>query len=394
MNTTILRVMLALMVGQAMSYGAARFERLAVTPEANLIEVMKDMIRNSHGEKATVKLSAGYFDIGTNTLTIPPGVTVEGEGQENTIIRGWVGYSTNVIVHPMSTGALCRVTVEAAARGSYLQMPIGGTYTLGHLPSTNIFLRQVKVIGESDGMAFIGTNCSGTVIDCEFYSKWDNVTLLDADESDGLVGAVWDFRNCRIENDVRGFSLIAAPTNNFALRVSGCEIGLTECTIIASNFVTGTAILCAGDTNYVRIQGGSVLSAGTNTAYTIDNGAAPEAYLVELQNTVTDQNLLAPSSAVTVRGNFNLLGSTSTINFPSIAAGGAFTNLVSVIGAKIGSPVLVGVPTNAVYVAGATNVVFTAEVYAPNVVSVRCANNGSGAVDPPSGTFRVTVINY
>ena len=393
MKKWICGVVVGLLVGHSMSKAAVRYETVSVTPEVNLIELMNDVRRNSRGEPAAVKLSPGVYDIGTNTLTIPPGCTVTGSGQENTIIRGWVGYVTNVIVQMMSTSALCSVTVDAGAKGSYLQMPIGGTYTLGHLASTNILLRGVKVTAESDGMLFIGTNCSGTVIDCEFYSKWDNVTLLDADETDGLVGGFWDFRNCQIINDVSGHTLTAA-TNNYALRVNGAEISLTDCTIIVTNHWDGTAILCAGDTNYVRLVGGSILSAGTNTAYTIDNEAAPTAYRVEIQNCATDQNQVKPGSLVTWMNNYNLVGATATINFPSIASGGAFTNLVAVTGATIGSPVLIGVPTNAVYIAGATNVVFTGEVYAPGVVSVRCANNGSGAVDPPSGTFRVTVINF
>lgn len=386
-------VMAVYTVGHLMSYGATPWLRVDATPEVNLVELMNDVRRNANGAPATVRLAPGRYELGTNTLIIPPGCTVEGSGQENTIISGTVGYTTNVIVHMMSTSALCRVTVDAAKKGSYLQVPIGGVYTLGHTPSTNIMVRQVKVTAESDGMVFIGTNCSGTVIDSEFYAKWDNVTLLDPNEGDGEPGAFWDFRNVRIENDVSGHTLTAA-TNNYALRVSGAVMNLTDCTIIVTNHWDGTAVLLAGDTNYVRLQGGAILAAGTNTAYTVDNSAAPEGYIIEVQNCAVDQNGQAAGSVVNWRNNYNLLGATATINFPSIGSGGAFTNLVSVPGAAIGSPVLVGVPTNAVYTAGATNVVFSAEVHAPGVVSVRCSNNGSGAVDPPSGTFRVSVFNF
>ena len=386
-------VLVGLFLRQLMVQAFEPVLRVSVTPEVNLVALMADVRRNANGAPAVVQLSPGIFDLGTNTLIIPPGCTVEGAGQESTRIVGSVGYTTNVMVYMMSTSALARVTIEPSKKGEYLQMPIGGVYTLGHPPSTNIIIREVKVVAESDGMAFIGTNCSGTVIDSEFYAKWDNVTLLDPNEGDGEPGAFWDFRNVLIHCDVSGHTLTAA-TNVYCLRANGAVMNLTDCTLIATNHWNGTALLLAGDTNYVRFQGGAILAAGTNTAYTIDNASAPEGYFVEVQNCAVNQNSVVPGSVVRYQNNYNFLGTTATINFPSIASGGAFTNLVSVPGATIGSPVFIGVPTNAVYIAGATNIIFTGEVHAPGVVSVRCSNNGSAAVDPPSGTFRVSILNF
>ncbi len=80
---------------------------------------------------------------------------------------------------------------------------------------------------------------------------------------------------------------------------------------------------------------------------------------------------------------------TATLNFGSTAAGAASDLTISLTGAALSDAVDLGVP-NAAQVA---NGVFYAWVSATNVVSVRYANtNLTTALDPASGSFKVTII--
>ena len=82
------------------------------------------------------------------------------------------------------------------------------------------------------------------------------------------------------------------------------------------------------------------------------------------------------------------LSGTSTLDFPSTAAGGSQDLTISVTGAALGQMVWLGVPNGSVN----ANCVFFAWVSATNTVTVRHLNNSGGAVDPASGSFTVAVL--
>jgi hypothetical protein len=85
----------------------------------------------------------------------------------------------------------------------------------------------------------------------------------------------------------------------------------------------------------------------------------------------------------------NIVSATATLNFASILAAGYEDLTITVTGAVVNDPVILGPP--ATILAGAS---FQAWVTAADTVTVRCNNVGSIAVDPASATYRVTVISH
>lgn len=79
----------------------------------------------------------------------------------------------------------------------------------------------------------------------------------------------------------------------------------------------------------------------------------------------------------------------ATLNFPSTVAGTSSTLTITVTGAADGDVVAIGIPNGST----ATNGVYTAWVSAANTVTIMFTNtNTITAIDPASGTFRVTVF--
>lgn len=79
---------------------------------------------------------------------------------------------------------------------------------------------------------------------------------------------------------------------------------------------------------------------------------------------------------------------TATLDFPSIAAAGHADLTITVKGAAIGDPVILGI-ANASALAG---LVFNAFVSAADTVTVRASNFTAGALDAASGVFSAVAI--
>jgi hypothetical protein len=85
------------------------------------------------------------------------------------------------------------------------------------------------------------------------------------------------------------------------------------------------------------------------------------------------------------------LTTTFALNFNSTSAGSSTDLTITLTGAANGDPVSLGVPNEAV----SGNGLFSAWVSASNTVTVRFSNNDlTSAIDPASGTFRVSIIKY
>jgi len=83
----------------------------------------------------------------------------------------------------------------------------------------------------------------------------------------------------------------------------------------------------------------------------------------------------------------NIKGS-ATLDFPSTAAQSSSEITITVTGAADGDIVSVGVPN----ASSNANSCYTARVSAANTVTVKFNNYSSSAIDPASGTFKVSVI--
>src|SRR5436190_1109817 len=85
----------------------------------------------------------------------------------------------------------------------------------------------------------------------------------------------------------------------------------------------------------------------------------------------------------------NQLIATATIDFASTAANTSTDSSgITVTGAAVGDPVIVGSPA---YLAGGG---FEAYVSAADTVKVRFSNNTAGALDPASGTYKIVVFKF
>jgi hypothetical protein len=124
---------------------------------------------------------------------------------------------------------------------------------------------------------------------------------------------------------------------------------------------TGVSRSAAG---VVKITDGSTgtgaLIAGSITAASLNLGGA----------TVTD-----------------ILSATATLNFGSIAAGAYEDLTITVTGAAVGDTVMIASPS------GTADITIMGQCWASDTVTVRATNNHlTTAQDPPSGTYRATVV--
>lgn len=120
------------------------------------------------------------------------------------------------------------------------------------------------------------------------------------------------------------------------------------------------------------------LTAGTNLT-TPENGA------VEYDG--TNYYVTSASTRYTLA---KTLTATATLNFTNTAAQNSSDLTVTLTGAADGDAVSVGVPNAAIN----NNSSYSAWVSAANTVTIRFNNFSSAAIDPASGTFRVSVIKY
>jgi hypothetical protein len=144
------------------------------------------------------------------------------------------------------------------------------------------------------------------------------------------------------------------------------------------NFIVGSAtdngykteIGVSGTAGYFKAGGFSVNSSGN--------------VIVPTQS-VTDNSTNAANTA-NVMSHF--LTASATLDFASTAAQTSSELTITVTGAADGDVVSVGVPN----VSSNANSCFTARVSATNTVTIKFNNYSSGAIDPTSGTFKVTVL--
>lgn len=134
------------------------------------------------------------------------------------------------------------------------------------------------------------------------------------------------------------------------------------------------------------------LAAGTATASTAPlkftsgtNLTTPENGAVEYNG--TNYFVTSGSTRYTLA---KTLTNTATLNFGSTSAGSSADLTITVTGAADGDAVSLAVPNAAVL----SNSSYTAWVSAADTVTVRFNNYSSGAQDPASGTFRVSIFKY
>lgn len=102
----------------------------------------------------------------------------------------------------------------------------------------------------------------------------------------------------------------------------------------------------------------------------------------------------APDKAAVAQSNFEkldtqILRASQVIDYGSIAAGASEDQTITVTGAAVGDPVIIGLPS-----AIETGLVFTAFVSASNTVTLRASNITGSPINPASATFNAMVLRY
>jgi hypothetical protein len=130
------------------------------------------------------------------------------------------------------------------------------------------------------------------------------------------------------------------------------------------------------------------------TAYITDTLKTPN-IIQKNVDTTTYKLVVVDGSGNHFKSNWQsvpaMLTATSVLNFGSTAAGTSTDLTITVNGAVDGDAVSLGVPNAST----TSNGSFSAWVSAANTITVRFSNNDlTNALDPASGTFRVSVIRY
>ncbi|MBC7629475.1 hypothetical protein, partial [Ferruginibacter sp.] len=156
----------------------------------------------------------------------------------------------------------------------------------------------------------------------------------------------------------------------------------------SGNIGIGTTFSTANPaTAALQIKPGTTSASSAPLKFTAGvNLTTPENGAVEYDGT----NYFATNATATRFTIIKSLTSTATLQFPNTSAGTSSTLTVTVTGAVDGDPVSLGVPN----ASNNSNSNFTAYVSAANTVTVKFNNYSTVAVDPASGTFRVSVMRY
>ena len=177
------------------------------------------------------------------------------------------------------------------------------------------------------------------------------------------------------------------------------------------NFNTGTTLSSGGtlqtaSTKMTILGNGNVGIGTTSPSAKLELSDTARGFLQTRMTTTQRNNIASPSVGLQVftttdssqyvyRGTgagwqqlANEIVNTGTLDFPSTNAQNSSDLTITLTGAVDGDAVVLGVPNAAVN----ANSCYTAWVSAANTVTVRFNNYSSGAINPASATFKVTII--
>lgn len=104
------------------------------------------------------------------------------------------------------------------------------------------------------------------------------------------------------------------------------------------------------------------------------------------QRVITQSRVIGLKDSFAVRPT--VLTNTASLNFPSTASGIAADLTITVTGAEVGDPVVIGVPNGSITSTGQ----YFGWVSSTNTVTIRFIPHATE--DPSSGTFRASVLKH
>ncbi len=238
-------------------------------------------------------LRPGWYNVGTNHLKLPHGVSIVGADRKRCTIQGTGNYSSyGAIINPGSTSTVANLTIWYQTEAT-THVGIGASTAGVDHAFTNAIINNVEIIGDTDGMhAGITNACTADIIGCTFHTTWDNVRVT------GTSNHFLRFFNCNINEDA--FAVDAIGVIN-----EGGHIILSGCVLIASNTVGGVATCIQQDstqhTNLTEIINCKLTAAGgAGSGLFVVNDIYRSNSFTQLSGTPT------PATAATLTsGNYN-----------------------------------------------------------------------------------------
>lgn len=299
---------------------------------------------------------AGQFNIGTNVIRIPDGVTFD---FSKSTISGTAGLFTNgPIIQPGNNSRIFGGKVDLAANDTTYQAAFGFAHDASGLSATNFYLEGlVCTNGQSDNIYMTHSNFfSGVINKVNVRSKWDCYVQSITGAGTTNRVEVW---NSTIVSDFNGAT---EPATISAARAVAVRIGLgtlilKDCRIVATNGPTTYAIRSSGNgpRGEIFLENTSVEAAGTNTVAKFDNFTqtlSPSDQPIYIINSPLNTTEMSPGSRgiyrsveysnAVVGGTLNVSGLASMVNenvsgiFNVIAGGNANIQYLTAYPAVLG----------------------------------------------------------
>ncbi|HZI74831.1 MAG TPA: hypothetical protein VFD73_12580 [Gemmatimonadales bacterium] len=251
-----------------------------------------------------VRLGAGRFNIGLQSLRVPPGVTLEGAGRQATVIAGTAALTnSHLIVVISSTSVVQNLSIVCANSTVYHQAGLGFYAPNADPAPVGAVVRNVYVQGDSDAVFMSATNFfSVRFFDCLLKSSWDVYIQSYAGAGNASSNYV-ELWNCTLLADKEGSTYAAgygANNTTKAAQIAGTA-RFYNCDLISTNSDTAWGIKLDAYSD-VTVVGGTIRVAGTNTVYTVDNintTWSPTTAPIRVFNTTLTDVYQAPGSVIT-----------------------------------------------------------------------------------------------
>jgi hypothetical protein len=329
----------------------------------------------NQGDAISTNNNADTADFGPHTYdTNTPG-GVEGYATRQGYSPAFNDYGIQTFIARTGTPVLYVRRQEAGTWGSWIAVASGGTWgsITGTLSDQTDLQTALNAKVTSGGA--LGTPSSGTVT---------NLTGTAAININGTVGATTP--NSVVSNAV---TVTPAANGQSVLRINqaggtrSLSFGTFSTAASYAGFWAGSAT--PSDTNFAFLSDGV-----TETIFNVASGGSLAFRIAQVTQPLTVFSTgvrIGTGSATTLQ----VLSSTATLDFGSVAANSFVDLTVIVTGAGIGDIVSIGVPNGAM----TSDISFFGWVSAANTVSIRCSNvSSTTARDPASGTFRATVTRF
>jgi hypothetical protein len=196
--------------------------------------------------------------------------------------------------------------------------------------------------------------------------------------------------------DNSGLAFVVGAATDPALSVIGTTLAAPVLAVTAPNLqtgnlqewkVNGTTLASVSSSGAINLKAGTAAAGGAPIKFTSGtNLTAAEAGAVEYDGT----NFTVTNSTATRYTLAKTLTSTPNLDFANTASGSYSDVIVGLTGTADGDVVVLGTLNASIY-PGTT---YTTWVSSAGNVTVRFANNSGAPIDPPSRSFRVSVLKY